>query len=59
MATMREDGESTVRWAAKHVLALKVCVAVGLLSTHLLPAEWATAATVASAGANMLWLWKL
>lgn len=56
---MDKDGKEVVTWALRHALILKCFVCIGLLSAYVLPAEWAVMANVASAGANMLWLWKL
>lgn len=51
--------KDTLRWALKHTLLLKCTVCLGLLAVYVLPQEWAIVANAASAGANMLWLWKL
>lgn len=53
---MREEEKEIVRWSVRHVIMLKVVVAVGLVAAHFLPMEWAVAASM---GANMVWLWKL
>lgn len=53
---MEQESKEVARWAMRHVIMLKVVVAVGLVAAHFLPMEWAIAASM---GANMVWLWKL
>ncbi|KAI3599120.1 hypothetical protein D8I24_5478 (plasmid) [Cupriavidus necator H850] len=56
---MNQNEAGVIRWAVRHPLILKVIVFIGLLSVYIFPPEWAIAANMENASANMIWLWKL
>ncbi len=38
------------------IIIMKAVITIGLLAVYFLPREWAM---VTSAGANLLWIWKV